>query len=302
MTAVHFLLLAFSLFMNLLSCAVIRNDFCKRRKQTNADLYLFNVCAAVWSLVCFAAVGAVQRTLCLPSPYTLGMGVLFGAATAWCAIVAMRALEVGPLSYTNVIVFCSMVIPSLSGLALYGEPVYAPQYIGIAHMLVSFVFAVDRTDRRGGASLRWFLLCLGAFLCNGAIGVMQKVHQNSPHREESAAFLLTAFAVYALVSLGYFLWYRRGKKEAVTVTGPGKRGRFFVYAALTGLGAAACNVINLYLSGAMPAAVFFPVFNGAAMLLTGVIGLVFFKEKLTRRQWIGLAAGAAAILLLCAVR
>lgn len=301
MTVPNFLLLGVSLFMNLLSMAVIRNDFCKKRVKTGADLYSFNAAAAAVSLVCFAMAGAVQGTLRLPSGYTLGMGVLFGFATAFCAILAMKALENGPLSYTNVIVFCSMVIPSLSGLALYGEPVSLWQYAGIALMLVSFVFAVDAKSGGPGASLRWFFLCLGAFFCNGAVGVMQKVHQNSPHKEETAAFLLTAFAVYLLISAALCFLRVKRQGETIPVLAPGQKRIFAVYAALTGIGAAACNQINLYLAGAMPAVIFYPVFNGAAMLLTGVIGLVFFKEKLTRKQWIGLIAGAAAILLLCVV-
>ena len=301
MTVPNFLLLGFSLAMNLLSCAVLRNDFCKKRVKTGADLYVFNAVSAAVSMVCFAVVGAVRGTLHTPSFYTLGMGVLFGGATAFCAILAMKALETGPLSYTNVIVFCSMVIPALSGLVLYGEPVSALQYVGIALMVVSFVFAVDTKNEASGASLRWFFLCLGAFLCNGAVGVMQKVHQNSAFREESAAFLLTAFAVYAILSVCLCLWHTKQKKEPLTVTAPGRKKTFALYAVLTGIGIAACNQINLYLAGAMPAVIFYPVFNGAAMLLTGVIGLVFFKEKLTKKQGVGLAAGAAAILLLCNV-
>ncbi len=299
MTVLNVSLLLFSLAMNLVSCAVIRNDFCKKRVKNNADLYLFNAVSALVSLVCFLVLGAVQKTLMLPTLYTFGMGAVFGAATAFCAVLSMKALESGPLSYTNVIVFCSMVIPSLSGLVMYGEPVSISQYVGIGLMLLSFVFAVDRDRGNTGASMRWLLLCLGAFICNGAVGVLQKVHQNSPDRAYSVPFLSVAFAVYAVISAALFLWYRQKKEQPLTVWAAGKRRTFSVYALITGFGVAVCNAVNLYLAGAMPAVIFFPVFNGAAMLLTSVIGLVFFKEKLSKKQWIGLILGSAAILLLC---
>jgi len=297
----NFLLLAFSLFMNLLSGAFIRNDFCKKRVKTNSDLYIFNAASAAVSLLCFAGIGAVKGNLQPPSFYTVIMGVFFGVATAFCTVLSMLALKTGPLSYTNVIVFCSMMIPSLSGLVLYNETVSVWQYAGIALMLLSFVFAVEKGNEKSGASVKWFALCLGAFLCNGAIGVMQKIHQNSTHKDETAAFLMTAFSVYAMISACFCLWYKLKKREALSVTAKTKLPVFTLYAVLTGIGAAACNQINLYLAGAMPAAVFYPVFNGSAMLLTSVIGLVFFKEKLTKRQWIGLIAGSAAIILLCDV-
>ena len=295
----NYLLLAASLGMNLLSCAVIRNDFCKKRVKTDADLYFFNALSALASVVCFVIAGKAMGSLRAPSAYTLWMGAAFGVVTGLCAVFAMLALRTGPLSYTNVIVFCSMVIPSLSGLALYGEPVSALQFAGIGLMAVSFVFAVEKKDTGSGTSLRWFLLCMGAFFANGAVGVMQKVHQNSPYAAEIPAFLITAFTVYLLLSLSLCAYFAGAKKQPLPVFRKGERGRTAVYALLTGVGVAACNQLNLYLAGAMPAAVFYPVFNGAAMLLTGVIGLVFFKEKLSKKQWLGLLAGAAAIMMLC---
>ena len=295
----NYLLLALSLAMNLLSCAVIRNDFCKKRVRTQADLHFFNAAAALVSVFSFALAGVFTGGLTFPSAYTLWMGAVFGAVTAACAVFAMLALRTGPLSYTNVIVFCSMVIPSLSGLALYGESVSALQFAGVGLMAVSFVFAVETKNKSSGASLKWFLLCMGAFFANGAVGVMQKIHQNSPYAAEIPAFLITAFCVYLLISLGLTAYFMRVKKESLPVFRRGERRRFAVYALLTGVGVAACNQLNLYLAGAMPAVVFYPVFNGAAMLLTGVAGLVFFKEKLSKKQWLGLLAGAAAIMLLC---
>ncbi len=49
----------------------------------------------------------------------------------------------------------------------------------------------------------------------------------------------------------------------------------------------------------MRAIIFFPLVNGVAILLTLVIGLVFWKEKFSKKQWIGLAAGVFSVLLLC---
>ena len=66
-----------------------------------------------------------------------------------------------------------------------------------------------------------------------------------------------------------------------------------------GVGVALNNQINLYLSGVIPSAVFFPIVNGGGLILITLASLVFFKERLTGRQWIGLGLGIAATLLLC---
>ena len=66
-----------------------------------------------------------------------------------------------------------------------------------------------------------------------------------------------------------------------------------------GIGIALNNLINLYLSGVVASAVFFPIVNGGGLVLITVASVLFFREKLTPRQWLGLASGLAATLLLC---
>jgi drug/metabolite transporter (DMT)-like permease len=59
------------------------------------------------------------------------------------------------------------------------------------------------------------------------------------------------------------------------------------------------NVLNLYLSGAMDSAVFFPIVNGGGLILTTLSALILFKEKLSVKRWIGIIFGIVAVILLC---
>lgn len=293
------LLLIVSVILSLLSCGILRNEFCKKELAGNSDLYVFNTVNSVLSAVTLAVVAAVSGSLCVPSMYTVLMGAVFGMATGLCAILSMIALESGPLSYTNVIVSCAMVIPALSGLVLYGEPVSAWQYVGIALMIVSFACAVDGENGGSGASLKWLLLCLGAFICSGSVGVMQKLHQNSVHKDELGVFLVVAFVVSALFSLAMTVYFNRRRGEPITVLSGRKFKKFAIISFISGVGFALVNQINMYLAGVMDAIIFYPVVNGASMILTTAAGILLWKEKLSKRQWFGLTMGGVAILLLC---
>ena len=59
------------------------------------------------------------------------------------------------------------------------------------------------------------------------------------------------------------------------------------------------NKLNLYLSGVMDSAVFFPLVNGGGLVLTVVTALFVFKERLTVKQWIGVVVGIVAVIFLC---
>lgn len=295
------LLLIFSVIMSLLSCGILRNEFCKKELAGNSDLYIFNTVNSLLSAITLTIVAAISGSLCIPSMYTVLMGIVFGMATALCAILSMIALESGPLSYTNVIVSCAMVIPALSGMVLYGEVVSAWQYVGIALMVVSFACAVDSDNGSSGASFKWLLLCLGAFICSGSVGVMQKLHQNSIYKDELGIFLVIAFAASALFSLAMTFYYKNVRGEAITVTRAPKLKKFAIISFISGVGFALVNQINMYLAGVMDAIIFYPVVNGASMILTTAAGIILWKEKLSKRQWFGLVMGGIAIFLLCNV-
>ena len=69
--------------------------------------------------------------------------------------------------------------------------------------------------------------------------------------------------------------------------------------ATAGITFALNNVINLYLSGVMNSAVFFPIVNGGGLTLATITSIFLFKEKLTPKQWIGIICGITAIIFLC---
>ena len=145
-----------------------------------------------------------------------------------------------------------------------------------------------------------------ALLATGAIGVMQKVHQTSAHKEELTLFLVIAFAVSALASLAFSVFFKAEKpsENMDTVATENTTKKRLGYGMLlllvfAGVAAALNNVINLHLSGVMDSAVFFPLVNGGNLLLVTLCSAVFYKEKFTFAQWIGIACGIAAVLCLC---
>ena len=64
-------------------------------------------------------------------------------------------------------------------------------------------------------------------------------------------------------------------------------------------GVAGCvyNRLNIYLSGAMANAVFFPLFNGGNIILSTLAGWLLFRETLSKMQIVGIACGMAAVVL-----
>ena len=234
------------------------------------------------------------------SLFTVLLGVLFGAVTALQGVTNMAALQVGPLSYTTVIISFSTLISALSGVLFFEESIGLWQIIGMVLMLASFALANGGENGGKRANLRWLLLCVVAFLATGAIGVMQKIHQSSAFKGELNAFLVIAFAVSAFLSGVVALLLR--KKESGSEENRNDRGgmRLLIFLMLiSGVCVAVNNKLNLYLSGVIDSIIFFPVVNGGGLVLTTLASLLIFKERLRVKQWIGILLGIASVLCLC---
>lgn len=286
-----YLLLGISMLITL-TYVVIRNLYSKKYIVSDASYYSFNFWTSLCSAAVLAALSGGQLT---GSVYSVLLGVAFGVLTLLAAVFNMKALSIGPMAYTIVITTASMMIPTLSGRIFWNESVSVWQYIGIAVMLVSVVCAINTGAGERKASAKWLILCLLTFVCSGGIGVMQKVHQSSGHGAESMTFLITAFVTSAVLSgIVFFV-----KRPRAAVTSPKPSALLIFMTVISGVFIALANQINLYLSGAMDSAVFFPIVNGGGMLLAALAGIVFFGERFTRRQWLGMALGGAAVLLLC---
>lgn len=275
---------------------LVKSYYSKRVSASSGGYYLYS---GVSSLVSAAVLTVMGRSHAV-SAFTLSLGVLFGAVTAVQQVTNAAALAVGPWSYTSVLISLSTVIPALSGAIFWHEKLTPAGIAGIALLAVCILLSVNKKKDGKSASPKWFALSMSAALCTGIIGVLQKVHGSSSHSGELYDFLITAFVFSAVFS--FILFARCAKKDrksgARTVPDRPLPLLAAMFAA-AGIAAALNNAINLRLAGTMNSAVFFPVVNGGGLVLTTAASVIFFHEKLTARQYVGLAAGIAAVLLIC---
>lgn len=290
------------LIISITACLIggIIKKYSGSRFQNKSVMYhLFNLGMSLVSAISLLVMGGIGHI----SLFTALLGTAFGIVTATQVIFTLKAYETGPFAYTAVIVTLSTIIPTLSGCVLWGEVISLVQIAGIVLMLVCMVCSVDlrhQNTQMSKSSLKWFLYVLGAFLCTGFIGVMQKWHQSSKFRAELGGFLILAFAISSLYSLISFLII--GSKRIVDFKSLVKTELTLsavIFAVVCGICVAINNKLNLYLSGVIDSAVFFPVVNGSNLILTAIASVILFKEKLSIKKWIGFFIGIIAVILLC---
>lgn len=293
-----------------LTASVIQTRYSRRTGGGLCALYLYTAASAAVSALTVFLLAKCRLEF---SAFTVWLALLFGAVVCLQQLTLLLALSKGPLSYTMVIVAMSTLITALSGVLFWHEHLRAVQLVGIVLMVLCLVLSVKREPKKSGESggrclsAVWLLLALLAMAFNGGVGILQKTHQSSAHKAELPAFLFVAFAFCAVFSVLCYLFLTiraRGKRqeagaEESTARSPHFSRNLIVLFLLSGVCVALCHCINLYLSGVVAAAVFFPIVNGGALMLTTLASLLLFHERLSLTQWLGLALGAVATLLLC---
>ncbi|MBQ8552088.1 MAG: EamA family transporter [Clostridia bacterium] len=273
--------------------SVTRGAYSKNLPADDRNLWFFNlvqsVCCALMILLVMGGIGKI-------SGYTVMLGAILGAVSAFQLLFNLKAYSVGPFSYTMVIVSLSTIIPTVSGL-FFGETISPVQWIGIVLMAVCIILSPD--SEKGAhakkSGVLWLLFCIPATLLSGTVGVLQKIHQTSAHASEKAAFLVSAFAVSTVISLIFLLCspksagheYGTKKDKIIRVLLP----------VITGVGFAFPHTINLYLAGVLTTAVMFPLVNIIPMVLSTITAMLMFRERLSLRRWIGVIIGVISTIL-----
>jgi len=288
--AVLYLLLFVSVFIDSLKNTYY-NYFGKNQLDTPKDSFLFNMVCCIGSAILLAFLGMQFKI----SSYSMVSAIIFAAVTVGAQYFSLQAMKLGSMSFSVLFTYISMLIPTIFGVICYGTPVSVFQYIGLLLMIVCFVLSVD-LKKDSQMSVKWFLAALASFLAWGLVGVCQQVHQNSPHADELNGFLMWSFIFSTVMfALLYFIATRKKNSPKSNFK---IKSRDSIGALITGAVIGAVNIINLYLSGKMDPVIFFPIVNGGVIVLSGLAAILFFKEKLSVKQTIGLILGIAATCFL----
>ena len=275
--------------------------FSKRITNNMKDYNLFNFIVSVICAFVIFCLGSFDTKI---SFYTFVLALIFGIITMIYSILYSIAVNIGTFSYTTMINSSSTMITALSGYFFWGERLTIAKIVGVIMMFVCYVLSKNKDECKEKLNAKWFVVCIFMALTLSVLGLCQKTHQESVYKQEYTMFLVVSFMVSAVISfvmyfvashnVGFYGFENKNaipkKKFVITIV-----SIFVVNAVFLGFN----NGINLYLTGVVDSAVFFPITSGAGIMLNLLASLIFFKEKLSVRQWVGLAFGATSVMLLC---
>ena len=223
---------------------------------------------------------------------TLFYLVLSGLSTGASWLCYFRALQLGDVNKVAPIDKSSTVLTILLAFLLLGEPVSAPQIVGVLGIGTGTLLMISRkeTDTEGKPDGRWLLFaCLSALFASltsifGKIGV-EGVESN----------LGTAIRTVVVLGMAWLMVFVTGQQKGIRRIGR----RDWLFLLLSGLSTGLSWLCYYRALQDGPASVVVPV-DKLSILVTIVFSRLILHEKLSRRAAVGLALlvlGTGAMLL-----
>ncbi len=222
-------------------------------------------------------------------PVTLVMGMLF---ILIFNLMARTSQELG-VSVASVATKMSLVIPVILGVLLYGEKLVGINILGIVLALAAVFFSsIKESPKRIKRTVIWLpiLVFLGSGIIDSSIKYLQAYHV------QEAEFSLLSSTIFAAAATSglLFILVRKGRGQldlnyrniigGVALGVPNFFSIFFLLRALE----------NDFLNSASV----FTVNNVAIVMLTTLLGIALFREKISTRNWAGISLAVVSIILI----
>ncbi|WP_127020856.1 EamA family transporter [Flagellimonas beolgyonensis] len=203
-----------------------------------------------------------------------------------------KTAQISGVSVASVATKMSLVIPVILGMALYGEQLSLWQGAGIVLALFA-VYLASIKQKSIAFNRKDLILPLLVFLGSGAIDASIKYFEEKHLTDqEIPIFSSLVFGCAALSGLIF-----------VALKGKGNNFKVNAKNILGGIALGVPNYFSIYFliralrSETLSSAAVFTLNNVAIVMLSTLLGILLFKERLTLKNWLGVLLSVLSIIM-----
>ena len=258
--------------------------------RTHVDC-LYN---ALVPLGCFLAWGVLYLFAFSFDPAVLIYSAIYGISYFLCNIGMMGALKYGSTSLTALMLQMALVVAAVWGFFFWDTPFTVTVGVGTVLIVIALVLCIfEPGEKKGGGSLgKWLFFASVGLIGNAGGNIVIKYQQMNFGGEHIPMFM--TFGCLVAIILSMIPAIREDKSDW-----KGAIRASWYAPLLSGISTMGANgFVVLTLGTDLSPAIIYPVVAVGGLMITTLISLIFFREKLRPMQWVGFGIGAVAILLL----
>lgn len=205
----------------------------------------------------------------------------------------LEAMKGAPIVVCTICSMGGLFVPCVVGIFFFDEPMGGVQWIALFLFLISIYLLGSVKEKCARFSIKTMFMLLLSFCSNGIVMVCQKYFAIKIPDGNVAMFSFLMFLSSAFVLNGCLLYLRLMKKNIGFIQLPGK-----VYGYGMALAAALfiINYLMTALAGKMDSVTLYTISSLLTIVISAIVGVVGFQEKITMKKLLGLCIGALAII------
>ena len=216
--------------------------------------------------------------------FTLGLGIGTGVVYLAGLMLVKLNIQKNGVVLTSIFQKLGLLVQLLISIVFFKEQPELIQILGIVLCLIAVVMInFEKGQTAIGFKLGLFLILINSGLCDG----MSKVHEELGNPALSDHFLFYTFAVALILCVGLIVV----KKESFS-------WKDIAFGILLGVPNYFSASFLLKALNDFAAVIVFPTFSVATVVVISMTGVLAFKEKLSKKQWIGIGVILIALVLL----
>jgi len=252
--------------------------------------------ALMWNYVFAAGTGFLMckqfdtPTQLVNEPW-FGLSILTGFWFIFTYLLMTASTQRSGVTVTSLSSKLSVVLPTLAGVVLFSEKLNFVATMGIVLALVALVLVVggkNATDK--GIKINWLLPVL-IFFGTGTGDILMKLTEQQNSSDDMGfmiAFIYFIAMLFGFLVVAFDLIRSKSKWQWKNAIGGITLGVINFFSTFCVYNAMRC-FDNVEL---------FPVYNIGVVCLTALTGWLLFKEKLTWKNYMGLAIAILAVILI----
>ena len=299
-----------SIFNKLNADAVPKNAIAYL-KYTILYFGIAGVCAM--ALFGWEAITAPQDNLFLGQ--TILYAVISGIGLTVACCCSLYALTSGTMVLDSLFATAGLIVPTVASIFLYQEILSIWQWVFIGTFFIgAYLLVGNSKEVYGKFSVKTLLVLILSLLMTGVTMLTQtmfsrEVGQGSVSLFSALSFCLSVVLISIVLSVVYLLYRVKGK----TVNQGGKREfslfptaknevsipkRNLWYAVALAFAIFLINQLATISANLISPVILFAFINGGATIISALVGMFIFKEKLNTKGIIGIIIGIGSLILI----
>lgn len=247
--------------------------------------------SALVALIFFGTRAIISDSLTLPPAELIPYAVFFGIGYSMASIFLLLAISSGPLSLSALVASYSLLVPTGWGIIFDNDDVGVYFYIGITILIVS-LFLINSKKEESKISLKWAIYAALGLIGNGMCSTAQSEQSEIFSGKYDDTCMVIGLGIVVILTGTIALC-----KERKDIPDCLSHGSHLI--AARGVINASANMLVMMVVGlGVNKSIMFPVQSAAGILVNWLVSVIYYKEKLDKKQNVAVLLGTVSIVFL----